>query len=113
MKLQSLSEVLSTHGMFPYFSSVCVLLFQHTHLHVSRDPRVSLVELDKYLDKTQKKEWKENQERKENQRTNNNQANDCSFRGDVKTERLQEELRLRELMDLGEEKSFPFLFSQV
>lgn len=112
MKLQSLFEVLSTHGMFLSFSSVCVLSFWHTHLRMSRDPRVSLVELDKYLEKTQKKEWKENQERKESQRTNNNQANDCCFLGDVKLEVLQEELRQRELMDLGGEKSFPFLFSQ-
>lgn len=34
----------------------------------------------------------------------------CIFLGDVKTEKFVEELRLRELMDLGGEKGFPVFF---
>lgn len=34
----------------------------------------------------------------------------CIFLGDVKTEKFEEELRLRELMDLGGEKGFPVSF---
>lgn len=32
----------------------------------------------------------------------------CIVLGDVKTEKFEEELRLRELMDFGGEKGFPF-----
>ena len=32
----------------------------------------------------------------------------CIFLGDGKTEKFEEELRLRELMDLDGEKAFPF-----
>lgn len=58
--------------------------------------------------KTKKK--KEEERRKENPKPNNNHANNCFFLWDIKTEKFQEELRQRELMSLGREKSFPFLF---
>lgn len=45
--------------------------------------------------------------KKENPKTNNSQADNVHFLGDGKTEKFEEELRLRELMDLDGEKGFP------
>lgn len=82
-----------------YISTVSVCFhFGTPHLRLSRRVRVSLVELDKYFEKTKGKK-----KRKENQRANS-QAKSCLFYlGVIKIETFQEELRQRELMDLGKE----------
>lgn len=60
----------------------------------------------KYHEKNLKKKKKE----KKTKRQTTVQLTTCIFLGDVKTEKLEEELRLRELMHLGGEKGFPVFF---
>lgn len=60
----------------------------------------------KHHEKNLKKKKKEKKTKKQT----TVQLTKCIFLGDVKTEKLEEELRLRELMDLGGEKGFPVFF---
>lgn len=91
-----------------YISTVSVCFhFGTPNLRMSR--HISLAELGKYFEKTNGKKKKE----KRKPKNKHNQANSCFFLGDVKIEMFQEELRLRELTDLGGEKSIMFLFLGV
>lgn len=100
--LESIFEVLNTHGTVSAFQlGLCAFIL--AQLRTSGDLLSNSTELAKYHEKNLKRRGK-----KRNPKQTTVKLTMCIFLGDGKTESLEEELRLRELMDLDGEKGFPF-----